>query len=79
MPAAEGSEEDIGIFIQVVEGESLDLAAVGEHCASVMPRYMVPRHIRLIDEMPLTPTGKIEKYKLRQQLLKEIGNEMESG
>ncbi|ASK34083.1 AMP-dependent synthetase [Alcanivorax sp. N3-2A] len=79
VPAAEGSEEDIGIFIQVVEGESLDLAAVGEHCASVMPRYMVPRHIRLIDEMPLTPTGKIEKYKLRQQLLKEIGNEMESG
>lgn len=72
VPAAEGGEEDIGIFIQIVGGESLELAAVKAHCIEVMPKYMVPRHIRMIAEMPLTPTGKIEKYKLRQQLLEEI-------
>lgn len=37
-----------------------------------MPKYMRPKHIRVVDEIPRTPTNKIEKYKLRQQILGEL-------
>ena len=33
-------------------------------CAGRMAKFMVPRHIEFIDEMPRTPTGKPEKGKL---------------
>ncbi|GAJ98071.1 long-chain-fatty-acid-CoA ligase [Geomicrobium sp. JCM 19055] len=36
-----------------------------------MPKYMVPTYIRFIEEIPRTPTNKIEKYKLREMLLSE--------
>jgi len=38
-----------------------------------MPKYMRPRHIRIIDEIPRTATNKIEKYKLRARILGELG------
>lgn len=72
VPAREGSEEDVAIFIEAVEDEALDIEEVRAHCMDIMPKYMVPRYVRLIESMPLTPTGKIEKYKLRQRLLEEI-------
>ncbi|WP_284455058.1 AMP-binding protein [Alloalcanivorax xenomutans] len=72
VPAREGHEEDIGVFIEAVEGLALEVDSIREHCHEVMPKYMVPRHIRIVPSMPLTPTGKIEKYKLRQQLLEEL-------
>jgi crotonobetaine/carnitine-CoA ligase len=37
-----------------------------------MPRYMQPRHVRFVDALPVTPTNKIEKYKLKASLLKEL-------
>jgi acyl-CoA synthetase (AMP-forming)/AMP-acid ligase II len=36
-----------------------------------MPKYMRPRHIRVVPDVPRTPTNKIEKYKLRSRLLDE--------
>ncbi|WP_421722354.1 AMP-binding protein [Alloalcanivorax xenomutans] len=76
VPAREGHEEDIGAFIEAVEGQDLEIDSIREHCQKVMPKYMVPRHIRIVTSMPLTPTGKIEKYKLRQQLLEELNQEI---
>lgn len=37
-----------------------------------MPKYMHPKHIRVVDQIPRAPTNKIEKYKLRQQILGEL-------
>ena len=39
----------------------------------VMPKYMVPKHVRFVPALPLTPTNKVEKYKLKQQLMAELG------
>ena len=44
-----------------------------DHAREVMPKYMVPRHVRFVPALPLTPTNKVEKYKLKQQLLAELG------
>jgi len=37
-----------------------------------MPKYMWPRHIRVVETLPQTPTHKVEKYKLREKILNEI-------
>ncbi len=43
-------------------------------CASALAKFKVPKHVRFVSEFPMTASGKIQKYKLRQdheQLLKE--------
>jgi acyl-CoA synthetase (AMP-forming)/AMP-acid ligase II len=34
-------------------------------------RYKIPAHLRLIAELPLTPSGKVQKFKLRERFLGE--------
>ncbi|KYO56443.1 AMP-binding protein (plasmid) [Tistrella mobilis] len=72
VPAEEGEEEDCAVFIQLVEGCSMTEAELRSFAASVMPRYMTPRHVRFVEALPVTPTNKIEKYKLKQSLLAEL-------
>jgi carnitine-CoA ligase len=74
VPARAGHEEDIAVFVQTVEGELLDEAEVRRYAEEQMPRYMRPTYIRFIADFPLTPTNKIQKYKLRQTLLDELSN-----
>ncbi len=38
-----------------------------------MPKFMLPRHIRFVPDFPRTPTNKIEKYRLKQQIMGELG------
>ena len=73
IPASEGSEDDIVAFVQPVAGESPTEAEIRDHARAVMPKYMVPKHIRFVDALPITPTNKVEKYKLKQQIAKELG------
>ena len=43
-------------------------------CASALAKFKVPKHLRFVSDFPMTASGKIQKYKLRQdheQLLKE--------
>jgi crotonobetaine/carnitine-CoA ligase len=37
-----------------------------EFCVENMAYYMVPRYLQVVDELPKTPSEKIEKYKLKQ-------------
>lgn len=73
VPADVGDEEDVAVFIELKEGERLDEEELRAFAREVMPRYMTPKHVRFIEALPLTPTNKIEKYKLKQQLLQELG------
>lgn len=73
IPAAVGSEDDIVAFVQPVEGMRVSEDEVRDHANSVMPKYMVPKYIRFVDALPVTPTNKVEKYKLKQKILAELG------
>jgi len=61
---AEMGEEDIKLFVVLKPGSSLSLEAIRDHCAERMAKFMVPKHITFLDDMPRTPTGKPEKGKL---------------
>jgi crotonobetaine/carnitine-CoA ligase len=70
--SAEGDEDDIVAFV-VPDDPTLDKEAVHAYAAETMPKYMRPAHIRIVDDIPCTPTSKMEKYKLRAQILAELG------
>jgi acyl-CoA synthetase (AMP-forming)/AMP-acid ligase II len=54
-------------FVVAREGQAVDAASLTEFCAARMPRYMVPAVIEVLDEMPKTPTGKVDYPALRRR------------
>ncbi len=62
----EMGEEDIKLFVVLKPGMELSAEELQKHSASIMAKFMVPKHIVFLDSMPLTSTGKPEKGKLAQ-------------
>jgi carnitine-CoA ligase len=60
-------EEDVMVVVVPQPGARLDERAVRAWCADRLPRRAVPRFVELVAELPMTPTGKIEKFKLRER------------
>ncbi len=59
--------ESIKAFVVPQDGQSLDPEALLAFCAEKMPRYMVPRTIEILDELPKTPSGKVDYPVLRRR------------
>ena len=47
-------------------GAQADEAAIAEHCRKHLGGFQVPKRVRILDEMPMTATGKLRKVELRQ-------------
>jgi carnitine-CoA ligase len=60
-------EDDVKITLRLVEGASVTEREICEWCLDRVPYYAVPRYIEFRDELPKTPTGKVEKFLLRDQ------------
>jgi acyl-CoA synthetase len=62
--------ERVCAYIVPRPGASVTLQSLFEHCvAGGHAKHMAPEHIEMIDELPRTPTGKVRKHQLRDQLL----------
>lgn len=59
-------EEEVKICVVAAPGASLSLEDLFVHCYENMPYYAVPRYIELVDTLPLTPSGKVQKALLRE-------------
>ncbi len=57
--------EEVGAFIILHEGVTMDAQDVREYCKGKISRHKIPRYIFFIDEFPMTGSGKIQKYKLK--------------
>lgn len=66
------SEQDIVAFVHAAPGCDLTAEDIQRHVADRAPRFMVPDHVIFIQEFPKTPTGKIQKFELRDQFRSEI-------
>jgi crotonobetaine/carnitine-CoA ligase len=52
----------------VLTGSPVSTAAeLVEHCIKELPGFAVPTFVRIVDELPKTPTHKVEKYRLRAE------------
>ena len=64
---SELSEEDVMVAIVVRNGKLVEPAELLRHCTSGLTDFAVPRYVRVLDELPMTPSQRVEKYKLREQ------------
>ncbi len=63
----DGGEDEVLAVLAPQAGVLLDPAAIVSFLQPRMAAFMIPRYIRLLDELPLTPSQKIEKHVLRAQ------------
>ncbi|WGS55269.1 AMP-binding protein (plasmid) [Paraburkholderia sp. D15] len=64
---SEVGEDDVLVVLEVANAGGFDFNNLFRHCVEALPRFMVPRYYRLIETLPRTPTGKIQKAVLRQE------------
>ncbi len=65
--------EELCAWIRVRPGETLTAEEVGAFCRDQIAHYKVPRHIRFVDEFPMTVTGKVQKFIMRDRMAAELG------
>jgi crotonobetaine/carnitine-CoA ligase len=64
---SEFSEDEVLVILAPAGGASIDPEEIIRHLLPRMAHHMVPRFIRIIDELPKTPTAKVEKHILRAE------------
>lgn len=64
---SEFTEDEILLVVSPVDGASVEPGALTEHLIGRLPYFMVPRYVRVVDRLELTPTGKVRKDVLRRQ------------
>ncbi|TNE35580.1 MAG: ATP-dependent acyl-CoA ligase [Alphaproteobacteria bacterium] len=60
-------EDELLVVIAPVPGSSVDPAALIEFLIPRMAHFMIPRYVRIMKELPKTPTQKVQKHLLRQE------------
>jgi fatty-acyl-CoA synthase len=65
--------EEIAAFVVAREGAGLDDEAIRAFCQGRIAHYKVPRHVLVVAEFPMTVTGKVQKFKLREQAIETLG------
>ncbi len=58
--------EAVAAFVKLKPGASASEAAIIEHCRLSLGGFQVPKMVRILDDMPMTATGKLRKVELRQ-------------
>jgi fatty-acyl-CoA synthase len=65
--------EELCAWIVLKPGETLDEEAVRAFCKGQIAHYKTPRYIRFVEAFPTTVTGKVQKFVIRETMIKELG------
>lgn len=65
--------EEICAWIRLKPGESATAEEIRDFCQGQIAHYKIPRHIRFVEEFPMTVTGKVQKYLMREAMIAELG------
>ena len=65
--------EVVGAFVRKKAGADITEGDVQEFARARMARYKAPKYVFFVDEYPMTASGKIQKYKLREMATEELG------
>lgn len=65
--------EEVMAYIRLREGIKLTEEEVKAFCDGKIARFKIPRYVQVIDEFPMTGSGKIQKYKLREMAVESLG------
>jgi len=64
--------EEICAWVKLKEGSRLTEAELREYCRGKIATYKIPRYVRFTDEFPMTVTGKVQKFMMRDTSTEEL-------
>src|SRR6266567_2221013 len=65
--------EELCAWVRLHPGETLTLEELREFCTGKIAHYKIPRYLRISGDFPMTVTGKVQKYKMREVTVAELG------
>ena len=65
--------EELLAAVRLRAGAAVTEEELREFCRGRIAHYKVPRYVRFVDEFPMTVTGKVQKFKMREQAVAELG------
>jgi fatty-acyl-CoA synthase len=64
--------EELCVWIKLRAGATLDADGVRAFCQGQIAHYKIPRYVYFVEEFPMTVTGKIQKFIMREQVMQEL-------
>jgi fatty-acyl-CoA synthase len=65
--------EELCAWVRLRDGEAATVQEVRAFCEGQIAHYKIPRHVKFVDEFPMTVTGKIQKFAMREAMIRELG------
>jgi fatty-acyl-CoA synthase len=65
--------EELMAWIRLRPGATLEPEAIREFCKGRIAHFKIPRYVRFVDAFPMTVTGKVQKFKMREQAMEDLG------
>jgi len=69
--------EEVCAWVVLRRGQSLTEQQVRDFCKGEIAHYKVPRYVRVVEQFPLTATGKPQKFEMRDAMIRELGLSIE--
>ena len=67
--------EEVCAWIRLKPGAAMEAEELRNFCRGQIAHYKIPRHIRFVDEFPMTVTGKVQKFAMRQAMVEWLAEE----
>ena len=71
--------EEIMAWVQTEDGAEITVEEVREFCQGKIAHYKIPRYVAVTQDFPMTVTGKIQKFKLRDDAVERFGLQKAAG
>jgi len=65
--------EELCAWVKLKPGDSANAEDVQNFCRGQIAHYKIPRYIKFVDAFPMTVTGKVQKFVMREEMIKELG------
>jgi len=65
--------EIVAAWVRPISGEALTVEEIREYCDGKIAHFKIPQHVRLVDSFPMTVTGKVQKFRIREIEIEERG------
>ncbi|HEX7034899.1 MAG TPA: AMP-binding protein [Pseudomonadales bacterium] len=65
--------EELCAWIRLKPGERADEEEIRAFCRGQIAHHKIPRYVRFVTEFPMTVTGKVQKFLIREQMIRELG------
>jgi fatty-acyl-CoA synthase len=65
--------EELIAWVKRRPGSTVEVDELRDFCKGKIAHFKIPRYVKFVDEFPMTVTGKVQKFKMREQSIDELG------